>query len=87
MSITEVRPRSPRRRRAPPETNREFPSPLPRPRNELADLRQAWIMPKGWRVLSAVNNNIIGTSISPPPCSSFCSPAFSPSSCAPACSA
>src|SRR3546814_6839824 len=38
----------------------EYPNPLPRPEGELEKLTAAWEMPKGWRMLSAVNNNAIG---------------------------
>ena len=33
---------------------------MPRPEHELEDLKRAWQPPKGWRILSAVNNNFIG---------------------------
>ena len=36
------------------------PNLLPRPPEELARLRAAWERPKGWRVVSEVNNNLIG---------------------------
>src|ERR671910_3420906 len=37
-----------------------YPNPLPRPRGELDQLRAVWAVPKKWRVLSAVNNTVIG---------------------------
>ena len=37
-----------------------FPSALPRPAGELAALERAWARPRGWRLLSAVNNTQIG---------------------------
>ncbi|HSI60586.1 MAG TPA: cbb3-type cytochrome c oxidase subunit I, partial [Ideonella sp.] len=37
-----------------------LPSSLPRPAGELARLEEAWRPPRGWRVLSAVNNTHIG---------------------------
>ena len=37
-----------------------LPSRLPRPPGELAALERAWQPPKGWRVLSAVNNTHVG---------------------------
>lgn len=37
-----------------------LPNPLPRPDSELAALARAWELPKGWRILSAVNNTVIG---------------------------
>lgn len=37
-----------------------LPNPLPRPEGELAALKRAWEVPKGWRALSAVNNTVIG---------------------------
>lgn len=39
----------------------ELPNSLPRPKNELARLEAAWALPKGWRILSAVNNQVIGS--------------------------
>ena len=38
----------------------EPPNRLPRPNGELAVLKAIWETPKGWRILSAVNNTIIG---------------------------
>ena len=38
----------------------EFPHKLPRPKDELARLKEVWALPKGWRILSAVNNTVIG---------------------------
>ena len=37
-----------------------LPNRLPRPASELAALERAWAPPKGWRLLSAVNNTHIG---------------------------
>ncbi len=37
-----------------------FPNPLPRPADELLRLEAVWTLPSGWRLLSAVNNTIIG---------------------------
>ncbi len=37
-----------------------FPSSLPRPKDELAELKRVWRLPTGWRLLSAVNNSVIG---------------------------
>ena len=37
-----------------------YPNELPRPAGELAQLERVWAAPKGWRKLSAVNNNYIG---------------------------
>lgn len=39
---------------------RHLPSSLPRPAGEHARLARAWAPPKGWRLLSAVNNSQIG---------------------------
>ena len=36
-----------------------FPNPAPRPPEELERLKAAWEPPKGWRLISAVNNNFI----------------------------
>ncbi|MBL8691659.1 MAG: cytochrome c oxidase subunit I [Rhodospirillaceae bacterium] len=38
----------------------EYPHPLPRPPDELDRLKAAWALPKGWRIVSAVNNTVIG---------------------------
>ena len=37
-----------------------YPNPLPRPKGELDQLRAVWEVPKKWRILSAVNNTVIG---------------------------
>lgn len=37
-----------------------LPNPSPRPEGELEALKRAWELPKGWRILSAVNNTVIG---------------------------
>lgn len=39
---------------------RALPNPLPRPPDELERLEKVWEPPKGWRLLSAVNNTWIG---------------------------
>ncbi len=41
-----------------------LPNGLPRPPGELDRLKAVWALPKGWRILSAVNNTAIGSSIS-----------------------
>lgn len=38
-----------------------FPHRLPRPKGELDELEAVWALPKGWRILSAVNNTVIGS--------------------------
>ena len=38
----------------------KWPSSLPRPPDELAQLERAWKTPSGWRYLSAVNNSHVG---------------------------
>ena len=43
-----------------PEGLPAYPNSLPRPEGELEKLKAAWALPKGWRILSAVNNTIIG---------------------------
>jgi cytochrome c oxidase subunit I+III len=37
-----------------------YPNPLPRPALELEQLKSVWAVPKGWRIVSAVNNTVIG---------------------------
>jgi cytochrome c oxidase subunit I+III len=37
-----------------------LPSSLPRPPGELAHLERVWALPRGWRVLSSVNNTTVG---------------------------
>ena len=37
-----------------------FPTSEPRPPEELAELKRIWCAPKGWELLTAVNNNYIG---------------------------
>ena len=37
-----------------------YPNPVPRPDGELEHLKAVWAVPKGWRILSAVNNTVIG---------------------------
>src|SRR5687768_3163825 len=38
----------------------EYPNPLPRPPDELAELKRIWQPPRGWRLVTAVNNTYIG---------------------------
>src|SRR6187551_2196395 len=40
--------------------DRPLPNSLPRPAGELEALQRAWEPPKGWRLISAVNNTHIG---------------------------
>ncbi|HEX6637613.1 MAG TPA: cbb3-type cytochrome c oxidase subunit I, partial [Steroidobacteraceae bacterium] len=42
------------------ERNRSLPNDLPRPPDELERLEAVWRPPRGWRLLSAVNNTWIG---------------------------
>jgi cytochrome c oxidase subunit I+III len=37
-----------------------LPNPGPRPREELAELRRIWSPPRGWRFITAINNNYVG---------------------------
>ena len=37
-----------------------LPNPAPRPEAELETLKAVWAPPKGWRVISVVNNTVIG---------------------------
>ena len=39
---------------------RNYPNPLPRPKAELRKLKDAWELQKGWRILTEVNNSVIG---------------------------
>jgi cytochrome c oxidase subunit I+III len=39
---------------------KDFPNPLPRPEGELEALKRAWQPPRGWRLVSAVNNTHVG---------------------------
>jgi cytochrome c oxidase subunit I+III len=41
--------------------SRDLPTSLPRPKDELARLEAVWALPQGWRILSAVNNQVIGS--------------------------
>ena len=43
-----------------PVTTAELPSSLPRPEGELERLEAVWKGPRGWRIVSEVNNTIIG---------------------------
>src|SRR5688572_30872722 len=36
------------------------PNKLPRPKGELEALEAAWKLPKGWRIVTAVNNTVVG---------------------------
>jgi cytochrome c oxidase subunit I+III len=36
------------------------PNKLPRPKDEVEALKAAWELPKGWRIITAVNNTVIG---------------------------
>jgi cytochrome c oxidase subunit I+III len=38
----------------------DLPNPAPRPDAEIEDLKRIWATPKGWRLISAVNNSVIG---------------------------
>jgi cytochrome c oxidase subunit I+III len=37
-----------------------YPNPLPRPPEELETLKRVWAAPRGWRRVTAVNNNVVG---------------------------
>lgn len=39
---------------------REYPNDLPRPDDELEKLKAVWALPRGWRIVTAVNNTVIG---------------------------
>jgi cytochrome c oxidase subunit I+III len=41
-------------------TGIELPNPGARPDGEVAELKRIWATPGGWRVLSAVNNTVVG---------------------------
>jgi len=43
-----------------PSREKAFPNALPRPEGELAALEAIWKGPRGWRIVSDVNNTIIG---------------------------
>jgi len=43
-----------------PQVMPAYPNSLPRPEGELEALEAAWALPKGWRIVSAVNNTVIG---------------------------
>ena len=45
---------------SPETTDRIQISPTPRPAGEEEELKRIWATPRGWRVISAVNNNVIG---------------------------
>jgi cytochrome c oxidase subunit I+III len=38
----------------------DYPNALPRPAGELEHLRAVWAVPTGWRIVTAVNNTVIG---------------------------
>lgn len=38
-------------------------NPVPRPPGELEELERIWATPKGWRIVTAVNNTVIGVQI------------------------
>ncbi len=42
------------------ENTHILPNDAPRPPHELEELKRIWATPKGWRVISAVNNTVIG---------------------------
>ena len=37
-----------------------YPNDLPRPPDELELLKKVWALPRGWRIISAVNNSVVG---------------------------
>lgn len=41
-------------------TPSDYPNSLPRPKDELDKLKAAWELPRSWRILTAVNNTVIG---------------------------
>jgi cytochrome c oxidase subunit I+III len=44
----------------PADHDKAYPNALPRPPSELERLKAVWALPRGWRILSAVNNTLIG---------------------------
>jgi cytochrome c oxidase subunit I+III len=44
----------------PEGAKRALPNPEPRPAGELVELERVWAGPKGWRIVSDVNNTVIG---------------------------
>src|SRR5688572_18492414 len=42
------------------DTASNYPNALPRPRREREDLATVWAVPKSWRIVTAVNNTVIG---------------------------
>lgn len=42
------------------DAEKELPNPAPRPRSELEALRRVWAVPRGYRLVTAVNNQVIG---------------------------
>jgi hypothetical protein len=47
-------------RRARADDAPDYPNPLPRPQGELERLRAVWEIPKGFRIVTAVNNTVVG---------------------------
>jgi cytochrome c oxidase subunit I+III len=43
-----------------PSALQPYPNPLPRPPGELEQLERVWALPKEWRIISAVNNTVVG---------------------------
>ena len=41
-------------------SDRACPNSAPRPAGELEELKRIWASPKGWRIVSDVNNTVIG---------------------------
>src|SRR5690606_33286188 len=46
--------------RPPADPVDDLPNPLPRPEGEFAELERVWARPRGWRIVTSVNNTIIG---------------------------
>jgi cytochrome c oxidase subunit I+III len=44
----------------PAAASRALPNPAPRPAGELEELKRIWTLPRGWRLVTAVNNTAIG---------------------------
>ena len=43
-----------------PELYKRFPTREPRPEGEFEELQRVWRAPRGWAILTAVNNNYVG---------------------------